>query len=126
VKVALLILINARTPASARFALANHETMTAVAPVGSQEAIRTAARLISDIKRVHVPIAGAFHSDAGARLMRLDSELAETVMHMMLRQGILVLPVHDSFLVPASKVKILEEAMVKAAHEAGISAIRVA
>src|SRR3954451_7617333 len=88
-------------------------------------AMATADRLIQDVKRVHAPIAGAFHSDAGARLMRLDSDIAESVMHLMLAQGVLVLPVHDSFLVPASKATALEEAMKKAAHEAGIEAIKL-
>jgi hypothetical protein len=126
VKIALLVLINAKNRASARLAIAHHDTMAANAVPGSQEAIAAAARLIDDVKRVHRPIAWAFHADKGAELMHIDSHLAETVMHLMLRQGVVVLPVHDSFLVPASKAELLEEAMLKAAHEAGFMALQIA
>jgi hypothetical protein len=100
--------------------------MAANAAPGSQEAIAAAARLIDDVKRVHRSIAWAFHADKGAELMNIDSDLAETVMHLMLRQGVVVLPVHDSFLVPASKAERLEEAMLKAAHQAGFMALQIA
>ncbi len=36
--------------------------------------------------------------------------------YLMLEKGIVVLPVHDSFLVPASKRDDLEAAMIEAAH----------
>lgn len=126
VKIALLVLINAKDRVSARLAIANHDPMAANAVPGSQEAIAAAARLIDDVRRVHRPIAWAFHADKGAELMNIDSDLAETVMHLMLRQGVVVLPVHDSFLVPASKAELLEEAMLKAAHEAGFMALQIA
>jgi hypothetical protein len=126
VKIALLVLINAENRVSARFAIAHHDTMAANATPGSHEAIAAAARLIDDVKRVHRPIAWAFHVDKGAELMHIDSDLAETVMHLMLRQGVVVLPVHDSFLVPASKAERLEEAMLKAAHQAGFMALQIA
>ena len=126
VKIALLVLINAKNRASARLAIAHHDTMAANAAPGSQEAIAAAARLIDDVKRVHRSIAWAFHADKGAELMNIDSDLAETVMHLMLRQGVVVLPVHDSFLVPASKAERLEEAMLKAAHQAGFMALQIA
>jgi hypothetical protein len=124
VKLALLVLINAKNWAAARLAIANHDTMAAIATPGSQQAKEAATRLITNVKRVHRPIRQAFHADQGAKLMRIDSDLAETVMHLMLRQGVVVLPVHDSFLVPASKAELLEEAMLKAAHEAGFMALR--
>ena len=126
VKLALLVLINAESRASARFAIAHHTTMAAIATPGSHEARAAAARLIDDVKRVHRPITWAFHTDKGAELMNIDSHLAETVMHLMLRQGVVVLPVHDSFLVPASKAELLEEAMLQAAHEAGFRALQIA
>ena len=126
IKVALLIMINAKTKSTARFAIAHHQTMTAVCVAGSQEALATADRLMSDIRRVHKPISGAFHSDAGARLMRMDSDIAEAVMLTMLAQGVLVLCVHDSFLVPVSKAGMLEEAMICAAHGCSLMSIQLA
>lgn len=124
VKLALLVLINAKNWAAARLAIANHDTMAAITTPGSPEAKEEAVRLIAAVKHPHSRIKWAFHSDQGAKLMRIDSDIAETVMHLMLRQGVVVLPVHDSFLVPASKAEVLEECMMKAAHEAGFIALQ--
>jgi len=126
VKVALLTLINARTVHAARLSIAHNERMAQRATPGSQQAIGYASALIEAIKRVHHPIAHAFHSDAGARLMRIDSDLAEAVMHdLIVRKGIVTLPVHDSFLVPASKRDELEGAMMEAAHKIGLHSIEI-
>lgn len=126
VKVATLILINASTEARARKAIANQQPMEALAPLGTQEAFRKADALIQAIKMLHRPIASAFHSDAGAWLMAIDSDIAATVMSILLAQGIVVLPVHDSFLVQASKAPQLEAAMMEAAHRAGLYTLQVA
>src|SRR5262249_17067853 len=57
-------------------------------------------------------IARAFCSDAGARLMRKDADLAERVkFEMLAATGIVPLSVHDSFIVPATQAGRLEEAM---------------
>lgn len=125
VKVAMLTLINAPTIHKARHSIAHNDHMADLAEPGSQEALANADQLIRDIKRLHKPIAKSFHSDAGARLMNIDATLAETVMNIMLAQGIVVLPVHDSFLVPASKADQLEDAMLQAAHKAGFYALQV-
>lgn len=118
VKVAMLTLINAPTISKARFSIAHNNLIADMAEPGSQKAIQLASGLIEAIKRKHTPIAGAFHSDAGARLMRIDSEIAEAVMSILIaRKGIVTLPVHDSFLVPASRRDELEEAMAQAAFD---------
>lgn len=126
VKVGLLILVNAKTMQEARFAIAHHDEMKSTAVPGSQEAFRAADALMAEVKRVHRPIAWAFHSDKGAELMALDSQMAETVMHIMMMAGIMVLPVHDSFLVQKSKAGLLEEAMQRAAYETGLEAVQIA
>ncbi len=125
VKVALLILINTRSKNQARLTIAHEPAMESEAKPGSQEALNLAAKLMADLYRCHAPIADAFHRDVGANLMAIDSALAEVVMHQMLREGIVVLPIHDSFLVPASKAARLEAAMLKAAHRAGIRGMEV-
>ncbi len=117
VKQAVLTLINARTPQAAHLAIAHCEHMVPLAVPGSNEAKQKATDLIGAIKIMHAPISHAFHSDEGARLMALDSAIAEAVMNsLMLTKGIVVLPVHDSFVVPASKRDELEEAMIEAAN----------
>lgn len=124
-KIGLLILVNAKTKNSARLAIAHDSAMASVAKPGSQEALAAADQLMSDVKRIHYRIASFFHSDKGAELMCLDSAIAETVMHIMLMGGATVLPVHDSFLVQASKAEMLEEAMLRAAYETGVEALQV-
>jgi len=125
VKLAVLILINAKTEPAARRAIAQHDAMADTAQPGSQAAFAEAQQLIDSIKMVHAPIAWAFHTDKGAELMAIDAAMAEAVMNAMLLQGIVVLPVHDSFLVAASKRDRLEEAMIEAAHKIGLWALQV-
>ena len=122
VKVAMLTLINAPTIHSARHSIAHNERME---HPGSQDALHTADMLIEDIKQLHLPIAASFHSDAGARLMNIDASIAEMVMTTMIGQGIVVLPVHDSFLVAQSKAAQLEAAMMQAAILHGLNRIAV-
>jgi hypothetical protein len=106
VKLAMLIAINAPTERIAIEATALHV-------FGSRyRADQHKARaLLRAVKAKHSDIAHAFGSDAGARLMRKDSDLAEQVMLDMIRQGVIPLSVHDSFIVPADEGSRLEEAM---------------
>jgi len=118
VKVATFTLINAKRETDARMSIAHNDVMAELAEPGSQAAIAKAAALIDTIKARHAPIAASFHSDAGARLMRKDSDIAEAVMaELMLRKGIVALPVHDSFMVPESRRDELEEAMIEASYK---------
>lgn len=125
VKKALLVLINAPTLNKVRVYLAHCDEMAALYPADGQDALRKAQQVIADIKALHRPIAKFFHKDTGARLMRVDSDLAVAVMSKLLRQGILALPVHDSFLVPARHADVLEEAMLSCAAERGLVQCRL-
>lgn len=119
VKRAVLILINAETYPAALGAIAHCDDMAELAEPGSPEATEWARKLIETIKARHKPIAHAFHSGAGAELQAIDGMLAEHVMHRMLQKGVTVLPVHDSFLCPASKSDLLLETMHAVAAEFG-------
>ncbi|MGM4990516.1 hypothetical protein [Tardiphaga sp. 841_E9_N1_2] len=75
----------------------------------------SALKLIEAIKRRHFRVRKFFHSGIGIRLQNLDSEMAKIVLtEMTVRHGITVLPVHDSFIVPASArerlVRVMKEA----------------
>src|SRR5262249_2671287 len=108
VKLALLIAINARSHVSTVRALA--DALRADATVSDPFAI--ADQLINAAKIRHPDIAWALASDAGVRLMRKDSELADTIMLETVRAiGIVPLAVHDSFIVPAANVGTLNETM---------------
>ena len=123
-KIALNTLINAPNIHSARLAVAHHPAMVDVAESGSQEALRAASNLIADIKRVHAPIAHLFHKGEGLELQRRDSDMAVKVMLILSQAGITVLPIHDSFLVPASKADCLEETMLEVACEIGLDEMK--
>jgi hypothetical protein len=67
---------------------------------------------IEAIKRVHHPIARHLHSGVGVKLQYSDSILAQAIIiHMMEHHGILVLPVHDSFIVRVGFEDELRETM---------------
>lgn len=125
VKRAFLILINAGTENGARTSIAQQQEISQlrVRP-GSREAFQVARELIADIKAYHWKVADAFHSDRGIELQRLDGDLAEAIMHIMLAANVVVLPVHDSFLVQKSQASRLEETMLRVAYEAGYESLR--
>jgi hypothetical protein len=52
-----------------------------------------------------------FHSDAGIRLQRRDADMAEAIMRRLVRLGIVVLPIHDSFITAARHEGALVESM---------------
>lgn len=145
VKLALLVTINAKNIFQAIGAIAHsdgrkyerdeggnpigfthdRQLMQVLADPGTPEAEAMAKRLVASVKELHKPIAHFFGKDMGAQLMAIDSRMAEAVMMEMLDQGDVVLPVHDSFLVAASKAEKLEAAMMKAAHIEGIRALQI-
>ena len=120
VKKALLVLINASTEHQVRLYLAHCAEMAALCPVDHQAALKMASRVIADIKQAHQPIAKFFHKDTGARLMRVDSDLSSAILSKLLRQGIVALPVHDSFLVQIRHIDALENAMLESAASLGL------
>jgi hypothetical protein len=107
-KLALLIVINAPSHTKAVQALA--DSLRLEGGVGNP--YEAAQALVRAIKAKHPDIAHAFGADAGIRLMRKDSEIAERVMLEMLRAtGVVPLCVHDSFIVPANHKEELKQAM---------------
>jgi hypothetical protein len=59
----------------------------------------TWAELKAAIGRRHPQIVQYFQSGIGTEMQRADSNIAEDIMLSMARQDILVLPIHDSFVV---------------------------
>ena len=90
-------------------------------PGYAQAASNKAQWLIDALIAKHAPIASLFFTGIGLRLQRLDSDISEGVMREMRRRGIVVLPVHDSFLAPASKAAELEAVMIDEAAKFGAS-----
>lgn len=103
VKRAFNILINAATYDAALRAIASE--------IGGKGAYAKARSLIEDVKARHPAIVDMFHSDAGIRLQRRDASMAETIMRGLIRRGVVVLPIHDSFITAERHVSLLDEAM---------------
>ncbi|MFK0300301.1 hypothetical protein ACIQTU_13905 [Brevundimonas sp. NPDC090276] len=64
------------------------------------------------MKEMHTAISDFFSSDASLKLQYLDSSLALSVINRCLDEGIVCLPVHDSFIVPEPHHDRLREIML--------------
>jgi hypothetical protein len=78
---------------------------------------RQTARILDAIKAANPAIAHMFGSDAGVRLMAIDSSMAGKVMKACRKAQVACLPVHDSFMVPASKGGFVEDVMASVLDE---------
>jgi len=100
-KIALNIALNAKSYSSARAAIA-HDLKLDTA---------SATRLLRAITSKHRAVSNLFFSDAGVRLMRIDSDIAISAVMSCQTKGISALPVHDSLIVPARHAGQTAEAM---------------
>ena len=83
-------------------------------PIG-EAATATATTLITALKDRHPNIEAYFHSGIGTWLQYLDSVMAgRVVLALQHRHGVVALPVHDSFVVPAQHESLTREAMAEA------------
>jgi hypothetical protein len=103
VKLGFNIAVNARNQRAAMSALADDAGMSRA----------NAAQLLAAIKKRHKPISEAFCSDAGVRLMRVDSELILGALRASNDAGFGALPVHDSLITPARFIDRAAEKMVE-------------
>jgi hypothetical protein len=104
VKLGFNIAVNARNQRAAVGALANDAGIS-----------RTdAARVLRAIEKRHKPISDAFGSDAGVRLMRIDSDLILGALRASNDGGFGALPIHDSLIAPARCIGSTVANMVEA------------
>jgi hypothetical protein len=103
VKRAFNIAINADTEVAAIRAIAQE--------IGGEGAYTKARRLLEAIRARHRPIGSSFGSGAGLRLQRRDADLAERVTLRLLNQNIVVLSIHDSFVVQTRHALVRDEIM---------------
>jgi hypothetical protein len=103
VKLGFNIAINAKNHRAAVAALAEH--------LGTSR--DHAARVIAAIRHRHQPIERHFCSDAGVRLMRIDSELVLSALKGLNAAGDAALPVHDALIVPARRANQAAAKMVE-------------
>lgn len=65
------------------------------------------------VKDTHPELHKELSTDIGLKAQYVDSQIAEAIMLDFLRDGTGILPIHDSFIVPAGSVFALEEIMKK-------------
>jgi hypothetical protein len=106
-KLAFFVVVNARTPVDAQCAVA--EKIGGQRPTKDDHA--QAKLLIAALKDKHRHIAQYFGSDIGIKLMRTDADIAVKVISVLLKDGIVTLPVHDSFIAKAPHMGRVEEVM---------------
>jgi hypothetical protein len=104
-KLALLVAINAPTKHSAVSAIRTHT------PAFTHE---QAACALEAVCERHAPIARHFASDAGIRLMRIESDILIDAALDCTQQGIPVLGIHDELIAPAAAIERVAEAMRRA------------
>jgi hypothetical protein len=103
VKLGFNIAINAKNKAAAVAALSDR--------LGKDR--KYCANIITALEHRHKPIAHHFCSDAGVRLMRIDSELILGAQRAVNDAGIPPLPIHDALIIPgchaeATRAKMIE------------------
>jgi hypothetical protein len=77
---------------------------------------RSASKLLGEITAKHRQVSDIFCSDAGVSLMKIDADITLRAVQHCQAQGIAVLPVHDSLIVPGTDAERTAEIM-KAAFE---------
>lgn len=69
--------------------------------------------LMTLLRQRHEPIAHLFNTTAGLEAQFIDSEIAMMVMQKMMDEEILVLPIHDSFIVRVGHRSTLNDVMLE-------------
>lgn len=117
-KLAFNTFVNAPTPAEAIGGLMKkrYEKDDNGEPVW-RYGYRQTARILDAIKAANPAISHLFGFDAGVRLMAIDSAMAGKVMKACRKAQVACLPVHDSFMVPASKGGFVEGVMASVLDE---------
>ncbi len=97
--------------------LLNSSGGTIRAPKGARALLPRRAtwkQVVQAMEQKHAPVAHWFRKGRGLELQAIDARIAEQVLLHMAQRGVPCLPVHDSFIVPASQAAALREEMDKA------------
>ena len=65
----------------------------------------------------HEQISDVFGKGLGKTIQRLDSDIAFEIIVTLMDEGILCLPIHDSFIVESSAAPMLQDAMDRAINQ---------
>jgi hypothetical protein len=67
--------------------------------------------LLTNLVNAHAPISEYMYSGIGLELQRIESDIANCVLKIFRERGVLVLSVHDSFVIEAARVNQLKRVM---------------
>lgn len=111
-KLVTLIVLNAEEENTALSGLRKKFTDAELMPIGTKtnENLR---ELINKFKEHHSPLAKYFYSGIGLTLQFSESKITSKIIHHFLKKGILVLSVHDSFIIAAEFEEDLKKVMTK-------------
>lgn len=118
-KLALLILINAKENKNIAGTLSNrvwegdielHHHLTKRYGT-SLEGAGIYKRTVEAVIKKHSAISEFFYSDSGMRLQNRDGKMAVWICYSFAKQGIPILPVHDSFIVSEKNKQLLRDRM---------------
>lgn len=118
VKLAVNVMFNARSNESARRAI--QDKINSLTPEQkAQYTLGSAKAVMHLIKEVYYDFRHLFCNEDsfGLRLQNHDSELATDVITTLLDNGVVCLPVHDSFIVKMQDRKLLEDTMAECFRE---------
>jgi len=113
IKKALNIMINSKNFVQAKCSLRNTINKDEEMKRIWEECIKKSYyAFLSDLKTFHSAIAEFFHSDKGIELQNYDSNIAFEIMKQLMKKKILVLIIHDSFIVQRRHKKTLKKVMI--------------
>lgn len=110
-KLSQLIAINAFNEMKAIMAIRNEFRKKGIKYDLSNKSI---GKLLTRFKQIHQPIAKYIHTGKGLDLQNLDSKITEIILMDLMKEGITVLPVHDSYIVEKGYEGLLAEKMLEA------------
>jgi|GEM_PF-2256158 hypothetical protein len=118
-KLALLIVINAKDNKNIAGILPNHVWKEDIRfgryilrqYQTPEEGAGIYKRVVEAVRQKHYPINEYFGSDSGARLQNKDGQMALWICDTFAKQGIPILPVHDSFIVAEQHETHLRDTM---------------
>ncbi|MFZ2807199.1 MAG: hypothetical protein WA081_18395 [Desulfosalsimonadaceae bacterium] len=70
--------------------------------------------LLEKFKTAHKPIAKYLTSGVGLELQNTDSRITENILNSFVKDGIPILPIHDSYLIEGEYEGLLWERMMEA------------
>lgn len=91
----------------------------------SRIAPTNAAALIHAIETKHTAIAASFYTKPAVRLQYMDSLVAEDIIRACLAEKIVVLTIHDSFIVEEAHTDFMRELMRNAWKQRGLNSLPV-